>query len=123
MRVKAEPWIFALAAASAAAVLVSIAAAQILLVAACLLWLYARPGKVRWPSYFLPLAAFVLTTILSLAFSSEPRLGIWSVRKFWLFSMGLLAANFVTTETRARTAYQWLLAVAGTTSLFGVIQF
>jgi putative inorganic carbon (HCO3(-)) transporter len=123
MGVESDRRIFELTAASAVAVLVSIAAAQILLVAACVFWLVARPKPIRWPNYFLPLTALMITTVLSLAFSPEPALGIWAVRKFWLFSMGLLAANFVSSETRARSVYRWLLGIAGATSLYGVIQF
>ena len=123
MRVRTEPWIFGLTAASAAAVLLSIAAAQILLVAAAILWLYGRPVRVRWPSYFLPLGAVLLTTVLSMAASPDPGLGVWSVRKFWLCIMGLLAANFVTSTWRALKAHQLLIGVAALAASIGVVQF
>ena len=62
-----EPWIFGLTAASAAAVLVSVAAAETLLAMACLGWLILRPRQIQWPAYVIPLCAFMATTVLSLA--------------------------------------------------------
>src|ERR1041385_2242421 len=97
-----DTWLFAVTLASAATVLVSIAAAEALLAAASLGWLLVRPGRMIWPSYVVPLLAFMATTVLSLAMSPQPDLGMSSVRKFVLFAMGLLAVNFVTSERRAR---------------------
>ena len=123
MRNASEPWIFGLTVASAGAVLLSIAAAQILLVAALTLWLVARPVSLRVPSYFIPLGAFIAATLLSLAMSPDPRPGIWAVRKFWLFSMGLSASHFVSSERRAVIAFRVLAGVGGLASLIGVLQF
>jgi len=123
MRDASERWIFALTTCSAAAVLVSIAAAQTLLVTTIVVWIITRPGKLRLPSYFLPLGVFLAGTLLATAFSADPARGVWAIRKFWLFSMGVLAANFVTTEWRARTAQRILIGVAGATSLVGIVQF
>ena len=93
-----EPWIFGLTAASAVAVLVSIAAAEILLAMACLAWLILRPRRMVWPGYIVPLCVFMATTVLSLAMSAQPEVGMGVVRKFVLFAMGLLATNFVINE-------------------------
>jgi O-antigen ligase len=123
MRDASERWICALTIASAAAVLVSIAAAQALLIAAIALWVVARPVQFRWPRYFLPLAAFMAATILSMAFSPEPAHAIWAVRKFWLFSMGLLASHFITTQWRTRTAQRALICVGAAAGALGVVQF
>src|SRR5262245_49818313 len=120
---KREPWIFGLTAASAVAVLVSIAAAEILLAMACLAWLILRPRRMVWPGYIVPLFAFMATTVLSLAMSSEPSVGTGVVRKFVLFAMGLLAANFVIDDERARVCYTALLGVAAITSLAAIGQF
>src|SRR5688572_27346718 len=120
---KGEPWVFGLTAASAIAVLVSIAAAQILLAAACLTWLIVRPRPTVWPRYTLSLCAFMATTALALAMSPQPDAGAGVVRKFVLFSMGLLAANFVITPKRARICYAGLIGVAAITSLVAVGQF
>src|SRR5262245_34477743 len=114
---KREPWIFGLTAASAAASLVSIAAAEILLAMACLAWVIARPRHIVWPGYVVPMCAFMAATVLSLMMSSQPEAGMGVVRKFVLFAMGLLAANLVINEERASVCYRALLAVAAITSV------
>jgi O-antigen ligase len=120
---KREPWIFGLTAASAVAVLVSIAAGEILLAMACLAWLIVRPRRVVWPGYMVPLCAFMATTVLSLAMSAQPEAGMGVVRKFVLFAMGLLAANFVINNERARGCYAALLGIAAVTSMVALGQF
>ena len=118
-----DRWLFAVTLASAAAVLVSIAAAETLLAMAALGWLLVRPGPIVWPSYSLPLAAFMITTVLSLAMSPQPEIGMSVVRKFVLFVMGFLAANFVNTQWRARMSHSVLLIVAAIAGFLGLIQF
>jgi O-antigen ligase len=120
---KPQWWLFASTLAAAAAVLVSIAAAETLLAIACLAWIIRRPSPLTFPSYFVPLAAFMVTTSLSLVMSPEPAFGRAAIYKFWLFTMGLLAANSVTTPVRARVAHATLLIVAGAASLYGLVQF
>ena len=71
-----DRWLFAVTLASAAMVLVSIAAAESLLAMAALGWLLVRPGRMIWPSYAVPLAAFMLTTVISLAMSPQPEIGM-----------------------------------------------
>jgi hypothetical protein len=75
------------------------------------------------PSYYIPLAAFILTTLLSLAFSPDPWTGEHQIGKFVLYPMGLLAAAFVTSESRAVNAYKLLLAVAVVSAVTAIIQF
>jgi len=118
-----DSWVFVSVVIAAAAVLVSIAAAETVLAIACLGWIVLRPRAVVWPSYFVPLCAFMATTVLALIMSPQPQVGMASVRKFVLFSMGLLAANLVTTPKRARIAHGALLAVAAAASLFALGQF
>ncbi|HMF00343.1 MAG TPA: O-antigen ligase family protein [Terriglobia bacterium] len=115
--------LFALTLMSAAAVLVSIAAAEMLLAITCVAWIVQRPAAVVWPSYFIPLCAFMLTTVLALLMSAQPEVGMSSVRKFVLFTMGLLAANMVTTTVRARISLGVLLAIGATTSVYALGQF
>ncbi len=118
-----ERWIFGLTAASASAVLLSIAASQILLTLALVVWLLSGRRKFVWPGYSIALLAFFATTLLSLLMSPEPHVGMGSIRKFVLFAMGFLAVNFVTNAARARGAHVALLSVATFTSLFGIVQF
>jgi putative inorganic carbon (hco3(-)) transporter len=123
MSVHRDSWVFALTLTAAAAVLVSIAGAEMLLAIACLTWLAQRPRAIVWPRYIVPLCAFMVTTILALLMSPQPDVGIGAVRKFVLFAMGLLAANFVTTLWRARLSHGVLLCVAAVTSVLAVVQF
>jgi len=123
MRRDSETAVFWLTAGSAAASLVSIAAMEALLGAACLLWIVTRPKPVRWPPYVLPLAAFFLTSLLSLAMSPNPGIGWHPIQKLVLVAMGLAAATFVTTEERANNAYKLLLATATASGLMAIVQF
>ena len=118
-----EGAIFWLTAASAAASLVSIAAMEILLAAALLLWVLTRPVRLNVPSYFLPLGMFFLTTLVSLAVSPDPGAGRHAIQKFVLVSMGLLAASFVTSESRAEKALKLLLAASTVSALVAIVQF
>lgn len=118
-----DSWIFGLTVASAATVLVSIAGAETLLAFACLGWIITRVRRVNWPGYLVPLFAFMATTVLSLLMSPEPAAGAGVVRKFVLFSMGLLAATFVTTPWRMRISHGTLLIVAALTSCYALVQF
>jgi O-antigen ligase len=127
MRRDGEEVVFWLTAASAASSLVSIVAMETLLGVAVagwiLLWVLKRPVPLRWPSYFLPLTAFMATTLLSLAFSPAPAIGEHQIGKFILFPMGLLAAAFVTNESRAENAYKLLLGVAVVSAVTAIVQF
>src|SRR6185503_12650965 len=109
MSASRDSWVFALTAAAASASLVSIAGAETLLAAACLGWIIVQPRPIVWPSYMVPLCAFMLTTVVALMMSPQPEIGASAVRKFVLFTMGFLTANLVTTATRARAAHRALL--------------
>jgi O-antigen ligase len=126
MRLDSGTAAFWLTAASAAASLVSIAAMEILLGAAVLLLIYTlytgrRPST--WPSFLLPLGAFMVTTLISLAASPDPSVGWHPIQKFVLFSMVFVAAAFVTTETRALSAYKFLLLVGAASAVLAIGQF
>ncbi len=118
-----DSWVFGVTVASAAAVLVSIAAGQTLLAIACLTWLVTRTRRAVWPDYLLPLLVFMGTTALSLLMSPEPAIGTGVIRKFVLFSMGLLAASFITTPWRMRISHGTLLVVAAAASCVALVQF
>ena len=123
MSEKLEPWVFRLLVGSAASVLVSIAAAETLLAAACLLWLGSRPRAIQWPIYWMPLALFALTTVISLVVSPDPSVGFGPVRKLVLFAMGLVAVNSITDPRRARIALLGLLSVATLAGSVALAQF
>src|SRR5678816_3781995 len=109
MRRDSDAVVFWLATASAASTLVSIVAMEVFLAAAVLVWIVTRSAPLRLPSYFLPLGAFMVITVLSMVFSPDPGAGWHQVEKIVLFPIGLLAAGFVTTEERAEKAYKLLL--------------
>src|SRR5215813_12216683 len=109
MRRSRDSWVFVLTLMTAAAVLISIAGAETLLAMACIAWIAHRPRTVIWPSYLVPLGAFMLTTTLALVMSPEPDIGMAAVRKFVLLTIAVLAANVVTTVSRARIAIRVLL--------------
>src|SRR5262245_1115949 len=119
---KREPLVFALVLCGAAALLVSIAAGEILLAAALVSWLIWQPRRPHVPSYVVPLCAFILATFLSLTVSPDPAIN-WAFRKTVIFGMALMAATFVTTLWRARSSYALLLALATVTSVWGLVQF
>jgi hypothetical protein len=123
MSANRDSWVFALTVAAASASLVSIAGAETLLAAACLGWIIVRPRPLVWPSYFVPLCAFMLTTTIALMMSPEPDIGMSAIRKFVLFTMGFLTANVVTTPVRTRIAHRAILAVGAVAALYALIQF
>jgi putative inorganic carbon (hco3(-)) transporter len=73
-----------LAFGSAVAILFSIAISQILL-ALALAALLISGEKLRLPPIKLPLALFLLGTVISLAFSGNPAAGLPQIRKFYVF--------------------------------------
>lgn len=123
MQDRRESWIFILTLLSAASTLVSIAAAQTLFGLAVLLWIVTRPRPFYLPAYVLPLGLFMVTTLLSLAMSPEPSVGGAPIRKFVLFLIGLLSANFVNTARRVQVTFRVLLAVASIGAAFSLLQF
>ncbi len=72
------------ACGSAVSILFSIAASQILLGIAILCFLVART-TIRLPRPWLPLALFLLGTIISLLASDDPRIGMPQVRKLYVY--------------------------------------
>ena len=67
-----DSWVFALTLMAAAAVLVSIAVAETLLAMACLAWMVTGPRPIVWPSYLVPMAAFMVSTVVALLMSPQP---------------------------------------------------
>src|SRR6185295_7795777 len=67
-----DSWVFGLTVAAACASLVSISGAETLLAAACLGWIIVHPRPAVWPSYIIPLCAFMLATTIALLMSPQP---------------------------------------------------
>jgi O-antigen ligase len=112
-----------LACASAVAILLSIAVSQILLaLALAVLLLSGLP--LRWPRIAIPLALFLAWTLVSLAFSPDPRFGLPSVRKmvvvYWML---LIVYSSVRTVAEAKWLALVWIAVGTITAGRGLFQF
>ena len=111
-----------LAFGSAVAILFSIAISQILL-ALALAALLISGEKLRLPPIKLPLALFLLGTVLSLVFSGNPAAGLPQIRKFYVF-LQLLAVFSTLRDIAVLRAL--VLTWAGTGALIairGLVQF
>ncbi|MFN8005674.1 MAG: O-antigen ligase family protein [Terriglobia bacterium] len=96
--------------------LISIAAASIFLSLAILgfvvLQFLNRYIEVKFPPIKLPLAIFMGTTFLALAFSPEPGMGFPPINKFWLFSLIPLVCTLFSEATILR-GYRILFLLGG----------
>jgi putative inorganic carbon (HCO3(-)) transporter len=108
---------------SAAAVVISIAVCQILLGLA-LITLLASDAPLRFPRQLrAPLAAFLGWTVLSLAASGHPMEGLPQLRKFFVFTVLLVASSTLVEAKHARwLAGGWFLAAA-LSALRSLVQF
>ena len=111
-----------LATAAAIAILVSIAVSQILLALAIgVLLLSGLP--LRWPRIAVPLGLFLVWTLLSLAFSPDPRGGLPQVNKMFVFATMLTIFSSVR-ELREAWCLIWAWAGVGTVAAgVGVVQY
>ena len=111
-----------LAGGSVVAVLFSIAVSHILLGAALLTLLIARE-RPRFPPIGIPLAVFFGWTLLSLAFSPDPMLGLPQLKKFYVYTVLLVVyTTFRGTEDVRRVAVAWAL-IATASGAWGFVQF
>jgi len=109
----------------AAAVLFSIAAAQILFAAAVICWLVVlivRQERVEVPAFFWPLVAYAGITLVSAAFSPEPRVSLADCKQLVLFLMVPIVYRFATGE-RALTMVTVILSFAAVSAAYGIVQY
>ena len=111
-----------LAIASAVAILISVPASEIFLALAIgVLLLSGLP--LRWPRIAIPLALFLGWTLLSLAFSPDPKGGLPQVNKMFVFATMLTIFSSVR-ELREAWCLIWAWVGVGTvTAGVGVVQF
>ena len=111
-----------LATASAVAILISVPASEISLALAIgVLLLSGLP--LRWPRIAIPLALFLGWTLLSLAFSPDPKGGLPQVNKMFVFATMLTIFSSVR-ELRQAWCLIWAWVGVGTvTAGVGVVQF
>ena len=95
-----------LAFGSAISVLFSIAVCQILLALALVALLLSK-APLRLPRIWLPLALFLLATLISLAFSGDIVAGLPQVRKIYVYSMLLVVFSLF----RDLRLIRWLVQI------------
>jgi O-antigen ligase len=116
---------FAALVGIAAALQFSIAAAQILLTIAVVLWvvlLIIRHERVDAPAFFWPLVLYGGLTLLSAAFSIDPRTSVIDCKQLVLFLMVPLTYRYAT-ERRGITLVTVIISCAAISAAFGIIQY
>ncbi len=117
-----ERWPFYFAAGSTIAVFFSIAVSQILLGAALVALMLTRT-RLRLPPVWIPLAAFIAGTVLSLAVSGHAAAGLPQIRKFYvLLTLPVMYSTVRRADDARRLVLCWA-AAATASGAFGIAQF
>ena len=111
-----------LAFGSAVVILFSIAISQILL-ALALAALLVSGEKLRLPPIKLPLALFLLGTVLSLIFSGNPAAGLPQIRKFYVFLELLVVFSTLRDLAILRRLVLAWAGIGGLIAIRGLVQF
>jgi O-antigen ligase len=107
---------------SAVAILFSIAVSQSLMGIAIACLLLSRT-RIRLPRAWIPLALFLLGTMISLLASGDPRAGMPQVRKLYVYLALAMIFTIVRTVGTARNLMIAWCAAAGIGSVIGIVQF
>src|SRR3954447_22003408 len=102
--------------------MLGIAPSQILL-ALALAALLASGETLRLPRIKLPLAIFLLLTLVSLAFSDNPTRGLPQVRKFYVFLELLIVFSLLRTFRMVRWLFLTWAGIGAITAVRGFVQF
>jgi O-antigen ligase len=111
--------------AFAASLQLSIAAAGVLLTITGALWValvVARRERLEVPRMFWPLAAYAGATLVSAAFSVDPRTSIIDCKQLLLFSIVPIAYRLVPGR-RALTVVDIVITVGAISAVLGIVQF
>jgi len=111
-----------LAFGSAASIMFGIAPSQILL-ALAFAALLASGEKLRLPRIWLPLGLFILGTLVSLAFSGDPKAGLPQVRKFYVFLELLVVFSLLRSFRMIRWLFLTWAGIGAITAIRGCVQF
>lgn len=106
--------------------LVSIALAQILHAVVGLLSLWdrwRRRAGYRFPPLALPVAAFFVTSLLSLAFSPDPLEGLKPLKKFLLFLLMMFLYTYVTRREQVQFLYLSFFVGAAISAAAAIVQY
>jgi O-antigen ligase len=111
--------------ACAAATQFSIAAAQVLLALAGVLWLalvLSGRERIQVPSMFWPLAVYAGATLVSSLFSVDPRVSFWDSRQLALFLIVPIAYRLLQGE-RSLKAVDVIITVGALHAVYGIVQY
>jgi O-antigen ligase len=111
-----------LAFGSGAAIMVGIAPSQILL-ALAFAALLACGEELRLPRIRLALGLFLLGTVISLAFSDDPRAGLPQIRKFYVFLELLVIFSLLRSVEMVRLLFLSWAGIGAATAIRGFVQF
>jgi O-antigen ligase len=103
----------------------SIAVAQILLTVAICCWValvILDRETIEIPSFAWPLGAYVAITLVSTAFSPEPRTSLMASKQMVLFLLIPLVYRFAT-GARAATVITVIVTCAAASAIFGIVQY
>jgi O-antigen ligase len=109
----------------AGAVQFSIAAAQILLAVALICWitlLFLNHERFEVPAFFWPILAYAGATLVSAAFSSDPRTSLIDCKQLVLFLLVPLVYRFIA-GTRPHTLLTVVVTCAAISAVFGIVQY
>jgi O-antigen ligase len=107
-----------------AALQFSIAAANILLGVALLMWLVhaVMARRIEVPSFFYPLAAYATLTLVSAALSDDPNASFVDSKQLVLFLVVPMVYEFAR-GTKAPFVVQVIITVGALSALYGIFQF
>src|SRR6187401_1062587 len=102
----------------------SIAAANILLALALLMWLahVVSARRIEVPSFFYPLSAYATLTLVSAAFSDDPNASFVDSKQLVLFLVVPMVYEFAR-GTKAPFVVQVIITVGALSALYGIFQF
>ena len=109
--------------AAAGAIQLSIAAGQILIAVAALCWvalLVTQRERVSVPRMFWPLAAYAALTLVSAAFSPQPRVSLVDCKQLVLFALVPITYRLLT-GPRAQTLVTVILSFGAVSAAYGIV--
>lgn len=108
-----------------AALQLSIAVTQILLVVATVCWLAShvlRGERLDAPAFFWPLVAYAALTLLSAGFSLDPTVSVIDSKQLVLFILVPIVYDFAR-GARANTVLTVILTIGAASALVGIVQY
>jgi O-antigen ligase len=108
-----------------AAIQLSIATTQILLVVAVACWLashIARGERLEAPAFFWPLVAYAALTLVSAGFSLDPRVSFTDCKQLVLLMLVPVVYDYAR-GARANSVLSVVLSIGAASALYGIVQY